>query len=417
MDLTRFGRPRVVVTGLGALTSLGTVKTLWENLKAGRSGIRRIQSFDTSNVEVKIGSEVDFDPKEYLDYKEARRMSRCAQMAQACARMAMQDAGMTHEELAEESDRIGVVMGTALGGFEVSEQSTYRYKVEGRKPSPFAIISGLPNMPAHYISREVQAKGPLVAVSTACASGTQSVGEGLDLIRNDRADIVFAGGVEGLMMEYAILGFEAMTALATGYNDQPEAASRPFDANRNGFVYGEGAGVLILEKLEHALKRGARIYAEVLGYASSSDAFHIAAIDPEGKGAQRAMRWALEDAHLAPEDIDYINAHGTSTKANDAIETFAIKKLFGAHAYKLAISSTKSMIGHCMGAAGAIEAIACVMSLVEKVIHPTINYETPDPECDLDYVPNVARDANIRTALSNSLGLGGQNASLVLGAI
>jgi 3-oxoacyl-[acyl-carrier-protein] synthase II len=419
MELTRYGRIRVVVTGMGAITPLGTLKSYWEGLKAGRSGIRRIRSFDPSHLTVQIAGEVDFDPKEYLEYKEARRMSRCSQMAQVASRMAMEDAGLTHEDLATEEERTGVVIGTALGGYEIMESGTYRYRSSGKKyrPSPFAIISGLPNMPAHYVSRETGAKGPLAAITTACASGTQSIGEGAELVRSGRADIVFAGGVEAVMEDYAITGFEAMTALATGFNDTPEVASRPFDANRNGFVYSEGTGVLVLESLEHALKRGARILAEVLGHASSSDSYHVAAIDPEGKGAQRAMRWAIEDARLSPDDIDYINAHGTSTKANDSIETFAIKKLFGEHAYRLAVSSTKSMIGHCMGGAGAVEAIACVMSLVEQIIHPTINYETPDPECDLDYVPNEARDAKLRATLSNSFGLGGQNACLVLGAI
>lgn len=420
METTRSdGHKRVVITGLGALTPLGKVKDFWENLKAGRSGIRRIQNFDASFVGVQIAGEVDFDPKEYLEYKEARRMARSSQMAQVAARLAMEDAGYTHEDLEAESDRIGVVVGTGLGGFEVMEDSTYRYKSSDRKyrPSPFALVNGLPNMPAHYVSRETHAKGPLVALSTACATGTQSIGDGFELIRGDRADVVFAGGVEALIQEYAITGFEAMMVLATGYNDNPTAASRPFDKERNGFVFSEGAGVLVLESLEHAVKRGARILAEVLGHGSSSDAYHVAALDPEGQGAQRAMRWALEDARVSVDQIDYINAHGTSTKANDAIETFAIKKLFGERAYNLAVSSTKSMIGHCLGGAGAVEAIACVMSLVEQVIHPTINYENPDPECDLDYVPNEARDAEVRFALSNNFGLGGQNACLVLGKV
>ncbi len=419
MEFTRHGRIRVVVTGLGALTPLGTVKSFWEGLKAGRSGIRRITSFDPSHLNVQIAGEVDFDPKEYLNFKEARRMSRCSQMAQVAARMALEDAGLTHEEVEAEAERTGVVVGTALGGYEVMEAHTYRYKSTGKttRPSPFAIINGLPNMPAHYVSRETGAKGPLAAITTACASGTQSIGAGAELIRYGRADIVFAGGVEAVMEDYAITGFEAMTALATGFNESPESASRPFDANRNGFVYSEAAGILVLESLEHAVKRGAQILAEVLGHASSSDSYHVAALDPEGEGAQRAMRWAVEDAGLNPEDINYINAHGTSTKANDPIETFAIKKIFGERAYNIPVSSTKSMIGHCLGGAGAVEAIACVKSLVEQVIHPTINYETPDPECDLDYVPNEARDVDLKTTLSNSFGLGGQNACLVLGKI
>ncbi len=419
MELLRNGRKRVVVTGLGALTPLGTVRSFWEGLKAGRSGIRRIRSFDPSHLGVQIAGEVDFDPTQYINFKEARRMSRASQMAQVAARMAMEDAGLTAEDLQTFSERIGVVIGTGLGGHEVIEQSTYRYKSSDYrvKPSPFGLINGLPNMPAHYVSREMMATGPLACPTTACAAGTQSIGEGTDLIRLNRADIVFAGGVEGLVVDYAIAGFEAMTVLAVGYNDAPERASRPFDVDRNGFVFSEGAGILVLESLEHALKRGATILAEVLGHASSSDAYHIAAIEPEGKGAQRVMSWAMADAGVTPEAIDYINAHGTGTPSNDPIETFAIKKLFGARAYQVPVSSTKSMIGHCLGGAGAVEAVACVMSLAEQVIHPTINLETPDPECDLDYVPNEARDARLKTVLSNSFGLGGQNASIVLAAV
>ena len=419
MEFKRFGQARVVITGMGALTPLGTVKNFWENVKAGRSGIRRIQSFDPSHMAIQIAGEVDFDPKQFINFKEARRMSRCSQMAQVCAQMALEDAGFEQSDIEAEAERAGVVVGTALGGYEVLEHSTYRYKhSEYRlKPSPFAIINGIPNMPAHYVSRETGAKGPLAAITTACASGTQSIGDGAQLIRNGRADIIFAGGVEAVIQDYAITGFEAMTALASGFNDDPAHASRPFDANRNGFVYSEGAAILVLESLEHAVKRGAKILAEVLGHASSSDAYHVAALDPEGKGAQRAMRWAIEDAHLAPQDIDYINAHGTSTRSNDPIETFAIKAIFGEHAYDTPISSTKSMVGHCLGGSGAVEAVACVKSLIDQVIHPTINYETPDPECDLDYVPNEARDAKLKTVLSNSFGLGGQNACIVLGKI
>jgi 3-oxoacyl-(acyl-carrier-protein) synthase len=258
----------------------------------------------------------------------------------------------------------------------------------------------------------------LLAPSTACAAGTQSVGEASEIIRAGRADMIITGGVEAVLQDYAIAGFEAMDALATGYNDNPEAASRPFDKDRNGFVFSEGSAVMVIESLNHALKRGARIYAEILGHSSSSDAFHIAALDPEGNGAWRSMRWALEDAHVSTEDIQYINAHGTSTQANDLMETLAIKRLFGEQAYNIPISSTKSMMGHALGASGAIEIVACVMSLVEGVLHPTINYTTPDPVLDLDYVPNTARDfKGLNCILSNSFGLGGQNASIVLGAI
>jgi beta-ketoacyl-acyl-carrier-protein synthase II len=420
MELLRNGRPRVVITGLGAVTALGPVKTLWENLKAGKSGIRRLETINVDHVPVKIGGEVrDFDPTVYIEPKEARRMGRAAHFAVAAAAMAVEDAGLTVSQIEAEGERVGVVIGTSLGAHEMAEQSTYKYKTSGyRKPNPLALINSLPNMPAHYVSRFMRALGPLAAPSTACATGTQSIGEASELIKNGRSDMIITGGVESVLQDYALAGFEAMNALATGFEDNPEAASRPFDANRNGFVFSEGCGVVIIESLAHALKRGARIYGEILGHASSSDAYHIAALDPEGAGAIRCMRWALEDAHLNPDEIQYINAHGTSTQANDAMETLAIKRVFGEQAYNIAVNSTKSMLGHALGGSGAIETIACAMSLIDKVLHPTINYETPDPECDLDYVPNEARDfPNLRYIMSNSFGLGGQNASIVLGAI
>lgn len=420
MELLRNGRPRVVITGLGSVTALGPVKSLWESLKAGRSGIRRIETIPIEHVPVQIGGEVrDFDPTQYIDRKEARRMGRASHFAVAAARMALEDAGMTVEDVEAEGDRVGVVIGSSLGAHEMAEQSTFKYKTSNyAKPNPLSLINSLPNMPAHYVSRFLRALGPLNAPSTACAAGTQSIGEASELIKNGRSDMVISGGVEAVLQDYAIAGFDAMNALANEYNDNPAAASRPFDANRSGFVFSEGCGIVVIESLAHALKRGARIYAEILGHASASDAFHIAALDPDGGGAIRSMRWALEDAHVNPEAIQYINAHGTSTKANDAMETLAIKHVFGEHAYNLAVSSTKSMIGHALAGSGAIEAIACALSLFEQVVHPTINYETPDPECDLDYVPNTARDVKgLKYILSNSFGLGGQNASIVLGAI
>lgn len=419
MELLRNGRPRVVITGLGAVTALGPVKTLWEGLKAGRSGIRLLQTIPIDHLEIKIGGEVrDFDPTLYIEPKEARRMGRASHFAVAAAHMAVEDAGLTTAQIEEHGERVGVVIGTSLGAHEMAEQSTFKYKTSGfRKPNPLALINALPNMPAHYVSRFMRAFGPLNAPSTACAAGTQAVGEASELIKNGRADMVITGGVEAVLQDYALAGFEAMQALATGYNDNPEQASRPFDANRSGFVFSEGCGVLIIESLAHALKRGAHVYAEILGYASSSDAYHIAALDPEGMGATRSMRWALEDAHVNVEDIQYINAHGTSTQANDAMETLAIKRVFGEQAYNLAVSSTKSMLGHALGGSGAIEAIASTLSIVDKVLHPTINYETPDPACDLDYVPNEARDApDLRFVMSNSFGLGGQNATIVMSA-
>ena len=418
MKLTRKGLARVVITGMGALTPLGKLENLWENLKAGISGIRRIRAFDPSHLTVKVAGEVlDFDPLVYLDYKEARRMARSSQFAVATTKMALEDAGLTEEDLQNESERIGVSVGTSLGGYEILAESTYAWLASGKKTrvNPFSLVSGLPNMPAHYVSRYAHATGPINALSTACATGTQSIGDGTDMIRLGRADVMLVGGVESVITDYAITGFNAMTVLAQGFEDHPSEASRPFDAERRGFVYSEGCAILVLESLEHALKRGARIYAEVLGHATSSDAAHIAALDTEAKGAIRAMKWALDDAEVNPEDIDYINAHGTGTVPNDAIETKAIKKLFNYHAYKLAVNSTKSMLGHCMGASGAIEAVVSVRSLVSNIMHPTINYRHPDPNCDLDYVPNEARDKKLKRVLSNSFGLGGQNACLVLG--
>jgi beta-ketoacyl-acyl-carrier-protein synthase II len=405
---------------MGAVTALGPVKSLWESLKAGTSGIRHIETIPIDHVPVQIGGEVrGFDPEKYIDRKEIRRMGRSSHFAVAAAGMAIEDAGLSSQLIEAEGERVGVVIGTSLGPHEMAEQSTFKYKTTGfRKPNPLSLINSLPNMPGHYVSRFFRAFGPLTAPSTACASGTQSVGEASELIKNGRSDVVLTGGVEAMLQDYAIAGFEAMDALATGYNDNPTAASRPFDKNRSGFVFSEGGAVFVIESLAHALKRGARIYAEVLGHASSSDAYHIAALDPEAKGAMRAMRWALEDAHVNPEDIGYINAHGTSTQANDAMETLAIKKVFGEQAYNLPISSSKSMLGHALGGAGAIELVACVNTLLDQVLHPTINYETPDPDCDLDYVPNVARDVKgLKYILSNSFGLGGQNACIVIGTM
>ncbi len=418
MEFTRNGFPRVVVTGMGAVTPLGRFPEFWERLKRGESGIRRIQSFDASNLEVQIAAEVlDFDPTEYLDPKEARRVGRPAQFAVAAVKDAMKDAGLTPQDLEPIQDRVGVDFGSSMGGHDLAQQASFGYRSRGRRPGPFSLIQSLPNIPAHYVSRVTGALGPLVCISTACATGTHSVGDGFNLVRYGRADVVFTGGVEAMILDYAIAGFISMTALATGYNDNPTASSRPFDLNRNGFVFGEGGGALVLETLERAYKRGARIYAEIVGMATSSDAFHVAALDPDGSGAARAMSSALADARVNIEEVDYINAHGTSTKANDAVETKAIKDVFGERAYDLAVSSTKSMIGHLLGGAGAVEAIATVMSIYEKVMHPTINYETPDPDCDLDYVPNVARERSIRYALSNSFGLGGQNACIVMGSV
>ncbi len=418
MDFTRNGFPRVVITGIGAITPLGRFPEFWKRLLAGESGVRRIQSFDPSHLDVQIAAEVvDFDPSEYLEHKEARRMARPSQMAVVAALDALKDSGMTIEELQPIAERVAIDYGSSLGGHDLAQQASFNFRTQGRRPGPFSLVESIPNIPAHHISRVTGALGPLICISAACATGTHSIGDAMNVLRYGKADVVFTGGVEAMIYDYGIAGFVSMRGLATGYNDDPTRASRPFDKNRNGFVFGEGAGAFIMETLERAYKRGARIYAEVLGMASSSDAYHVAAPDPDGRGAANAMKWALEDAKMDPELIDYINTHGSSTQANDSIETRAIKQVFGTHAYKLAANSTKSMIGHLLGGAGAVEGIATVMSLFEQVLHPTINYETPDPECDLDYVPNEARDAKLQFAMSNNFGLGGQNASIVLGRI
>ncbi len=408
---------RVVITGLGAISPLGhSVAELWDGLTNGRSGIRPITQFDASNLPTRFAGEVKhFDPTKFINFKEARRMGRASQLALATAHEALADAGLSiplPEALQEE---VGVLIGTAIGNFEKADDELQVFRTRGlRAASPFAVTASLANMPAHHVSYAAKATGPINAIVAACATGTQAVGEAAEYIRRGAAKIMIAGGVEGLIRDMAIAGFSAMRALSTR-NDSPETASRPFDRTRDGFVYSEGCGLLVLEQLEHAKARGARIYAEVLGHASSSDAFHVAAPDPDGAGAVRAMRWALRDARVDLDEVDYINAHGTSTPVNDAVETLAIKSLFGEQAYNIPVSSSKSMIGHCMGSAGALEAIATTMTLATQHIHPTINYHEPDPECDLDYVPTQAREARVRIALSNSFGLGGHNACLVLG--
>jgi len=410
-------KQRVVVTGMGAITSLGTLDDFWKGVLAGRSGIRMIRSFDASSFNTQIAGEVDFNPTDYgIHPKNARRMSRASLMAVAAATMALKDAGLTPEFIQKQADRSGVVMGTANAGFELLLQSSLDRRIKGTRIMPTALVNGLPNMPAHYVSAFSGAAGPFYTISTACASGTQSVGLALDQIRAGRAEVMFAGGVDTLVQPDVIAAFDAMTVLADKFKEQPDRASRPFDAERDGFVLGEGCGMLVLESLEHARARSAHIYAEVLGQATSADAGHSAALDAEGKGAANVMRWALQDADRSSDEVDYINAHGTGTLANDATETMAIKKVFGEHAYQIPISSTKSMIGHCMGGSGTLEAIVCALSLLHGSIHPTINLETADPNCDLDYVPNQARNLKIQLALSNSFGLGGQNACLVLGA-
>jgi beta-ketoacyl-acyl-carrier-protein synthase II len=407
---------RVVVTGLGAISPLGlNIHELWESLIAGRSGIARITQFDASGLPCQIAGEVkDFDARQYMDSKEARRMSRCSQFAMAATQEAMDDAGLG--TTFADPERAGVVIGAGIGGVEKIIEMFEAQRQRGYdKINPFLLPASLANLPGHHISKLCRALGPLNCVVTACAAGTQAVGEAAELIRRGMADIVITGGVEAAVHDFLVGGFCSMRALPVNYNDRPEQASRPFDKNREGFIFSEGCGILIVERLEHAQQRGAHIYAEVLGHASSSDAYDVAKPEPTSAGAVRAMRWALQDAGLTPDQVDYINAHGTSTVANDAGETHAIKQVFGESAYSIPISSTKSMIGHTFGAAGALEAIVCVQTLRHNLIHPTINYETSDPECDLDYVPNTARPTPVQIALSNSFGLGGQNACLVLG--
>jgi len=402
---------------MGALSPLGhSVAELWDGLVNGRSGIAPITQFDASALPTRFAGEVkNFDPTRWIHFKEARRMGRASQLAVATAHEAMADAGLALPVGEALQEDIGVLIGTAMGNFDKSDDELQIFRTRGmRANSPFAVTASLANMPAHHVSDLAKAKGPINCTVAACATGTQAVGEAAETIRRGAAKIMIAGGVEGLIRDFAIAGFNLMRALSTR-NDSPETASRPFDRTRDGFVYSEGCALFVLEQLDHARARGARIYAEVLGYASSSDAYHVAAPDPDGAGAIRAMKWAMRDARIDPGEVDYINAHGTSTPINDSIETLAIKRVFGEQAYNIPVSSTKSMIGHCMGSAGALEAIAMTMTIATQHIHPTLNYHEPDPECDLDYVPNTARDAKARVALSNSFGLGGHNACLVLG--
>jgi beta-ketoacyl-acyl-carrier-protein synthase II len=409
-------RKRVVITGWGAMTPLAlTLGGTWEGLLAGRSGVGPITQFDASDLPVRIAGELkDFDPMAYgIDRKEARRMSRCSQAAIGIVQETLADAGL--EIPLVDGERAGVLVGTAVGGFECALEGVDAFRDKGlARVSPFSAMSSLANMPSHHVSHYAGAKGPISSLVAACATGTQAVGEAAEFIRRGTADVMICGGVEALIHFALVAAFCAMRALSTR-NDEPHRASRPFDADRDGFIYSEGGALCVLESLEHAQARGARIRAEVLGHASSSDAYHVAQPHPEGAGAIRAMRWALEDAGLEPDAVDYINSHGSGTPINGRIETMAIKQVFGKRAYEIAINSTKSMIGHTMGGAGAIEAAVCTLSLERGIVHPTLNLETPDPECDLDYVPEGARKADVRISMSNSFGLGGQNACLVLG--
>ncbi len=407
-------KKRVVITGMGALTPIGnSVQEFWQALLAGKSGITKVTFFDASEYATQIVGEVKgFEPGNYMDKKEARRMDRFTQMAIAAAKMAITDSGLDLDKI--DRDRAGTIIGTGIGGMETlhDQYKTLFDKGPGRV-SPFFVPMMIANMASGLTSITLGLQGPCTCVVTACATGTNSIGEAFKMIQRGDADIMVCGGTEASVSQAALAGFSSMKAMSTR-NDEPEKASRPFDRDRDGFVMGEGCGVVVLETLEHAQARGARIYAEIAGYGTNADAYHITAPAPEGAQAAKCMAMAIKDAGLKPSDVDYINAHGTSTPLNDKNETLAIKALFGDHAYKLAISSTKSMTGHLLGAAGGIECIASVLSIFNDAVHPTINYENPDPELDLDYVPNKARELKVNIAISNSFGFGGHNATVLV---
>ncbi len=409
--------PRVVVTGLGAITSLGhDVDTFWANLLAGKCGVDRITLFDPTPFACQIGAEVkNWQADQFMDPKEARRNDRYTHFGFVAAKDAIKDSGLAMDT--EDPDRVGVVIGSGIGGMLTYENQLKNLFDKGpRKVSPFTIPSLIGNMCSGLVAIDIGARGPNFGIVSACATGTHAIGEAMHMIRRGDADIMVAGGAEAAITPFAYASFCSMKAMSTR-NDDPQHASRPFDLGRDGFIMGEGAGVLVLESLEHAKARGARIYCEVVGYAGTCDAFHITQPDPEGKGLSMAMKRALQSAGLGPEDIDYINAHGTSTPYNDKFETLAIKRIFGDAAKKVPISSTKSMTGHLLGAAGGIESVISVKTIQTGEIAPTINLVEPDPECDLDYVPNHKRSAKVNAVLSNNLGFGGQNASIVFKAI
>jgi len=407
------GRRRVVVTGLGALTPLGNdVRSTWDSLIAGGSGAGPITQFDTTGFPVTFACEVkDFVPSDWVDQKQVRRMDRFAQLIVAAARQAESDSGL---DISKEADRVGAAIATGIGGLKSFQDCHDTLRERGPdRVNPFAIPSIIPNMGAGWVSMELGTKGPLMSECTACAASNMAIGDGTDAIRLDRADVMFCGGTEAAINKVGIAGFGAMRALSRR-NDDPTRASRPFDAGRDGFVMGEAGAVLVLEELEHAKARGAKIYAEIVGYGVSADACHITEPDPTGANPARALRMAMGDAGVSPEDIDYINAHATSTPIGDSSETRVIKLAMGEEqARKIAVSGTKGATGHCLGAAGAIEAMFTTLAVHEGVLPPTINYEVPDPECDLDYVPNESRKADVRVAVNNSFGFGGHNACVV----
>ena len=407
------GRRRAVVTGIGMVSPLGNdSQSSWDALVAGESGAATITHFDTSGYDVHFACELkDFDPTLWIDRKQVRRMDRFSQMALFAARMAESDSGL---EIAREPDRVGAAVATGIGGLYAFENCFQTLLERGPdRTSPFAIVQIIPNMAAAWVSMELGAQGPLAAECTACAASNMAIGDGLDAIRLGRADVMLCGGTEAPVTRVGIAGFTAMRALSRR-NDDPRAASRPFDSERDGFVMGEAAAILVLEELEHARARGAKIYAEVLGYGVSSDASHVSDPDPSGANPARAMLMAFADSGISPEEIGYVNAHGTSTPAGDSAETRVLKLALGEEkAYRTPVSSTKGATGHCLGAAGAVEAIFTIFALQTGMLPPTLNQETPDPECDLDYIPNEARHQPIEVAVSNSFGFGGHNACVV----
>ncbi len=410
---------RVVITGIGVVTPIGNdLASFWQSLKEGRSGVRRYEAFDSEQFACKIGGEVkDFDPKAfYKTPKDVKRTDRYTQLAVAAAKMGLDDSGLDLSAL--DLDRVGVMIGSGVGGLATMEEQIAKTLQRGPdRTSPFMIPMMISNMASGFISMEYGLRGPNMSIVTACATANHCMGEAWRIIKFGDADIILAGGSEACIIPVGIAGFSAMRAVSFR-NDEPEKASRPFDKDRDGFVMGEGAGVLFLEEYEHAKKRGARIYCELAGYGLTADAYHMSAPQPEGEGAARCMRMAMRHAGVNPEEVDYINAHGTSTPMGDICETKALKLAFGAHARDgLLVSSTKSMTGHLLGAAGAVEMAACVMAMQEGVVPPTINLDTPDPECDLDYVPHTARERKVKVAISNSFGFGGHNSSVLIRAV
>lgn len=407
-------RKRVVVTGVGAITTYGIgAEVFWDSLLAGKSGIDKVASFDTTEYPSKVGSEVkDFDPGQFMDPKEAKRNDRYTQFAVASSKLALENAGIDSAQL--DPERFGVLIGSGIGGMlTIQTQSRRLFEKGPRKVSPFMIPSLIANIASGVVAIELGARGPNYGIVSACASGTHSIGESFSMLRDNKADIMLAGGSEAAITELGYAGFCSMKAMSTNFNDTPEKASRPFDKDRDGFIMGEGSGVLVMETLEHAEARGAKIYCEIAGYGATCDAHHITSPDPEGKALSCAITEAVKGARLKPEDVSYINAHGTSTPYNDKYETAAIKKSLGEHANRIPVSSTKSMTGHLLGAAGGIESIVCAMAIHDNKVPPTINYETPDPDCDLDCVPNEMRSTKVDVAICNNLGFGGQNATLL----